>query len=120
MRRMPSLHTEFKVLALTAPTSPDQVAPGIDYRLVSTVTDLVVTGGDAAGRHAVLVGNALDNTMTGSLADETILGLGGNDTLVGGGGRDILNGGKGNSWVRLEGFPKAEQVLHALNQQIGG
>ena len=96
MRRMPPLTSPQSVFARAALTKADFVALGTDYRLGRDITDLVVTGSDGAGRHAVLVGNALDNTISGSLADETIRGLGGNDTIVGGGGRDLLMGGLGN------------------------
>jgi len=96
MRRTSLAFSQRSSLADPAQIKPDQVAPGIDYRLGRDVADLVVTGGDAIGRRAVLTGNALGNTIVGSLADETIRGLGGNDTIVGSGGRDTLLGGSGN------------------------
>lgn len=96
MRRVSFASSLHAVSAAPAPTRPVSIAPGVDYQLGPDATDLVVSAGDAAGRRAVLTGNALDNTIVGSLADETIRGLVGNDTIVGGGGRDILLGGRGN------------------------
>ncbi|MEI8029037.1 MAG: SCO family protein [Comamonadaceae bacterium] len=32
----------------------------------------------------------------------------------------FINGGKNNSWVKLEGFPSAEQVVKEYQEQIGG
>jgi protein SCO1/2 len=32
----------------------------------------------------------------------------------------FINGGKGNSWVKLEGFPSAEQVLKEFHEQMHG
>jgi Ca2+-binding RTX toxin-like protein len=96
MRRLSFASALQGIQTVPAPARPVEIAPGIDYRLGRGATDMVVTGGDAAGRCAMLTGNSLDNTITGSLADETIRGLAGNDTIVGGGGRDTLRGGSGN------------------------
>ncbi|MPZ49287.1 MAG: hypothetical protein GEU75_08305 [Dehalococcoidia bacterium] len=44
----------------------------------------------------IIVGNALNNTITGDNAKDCILGGPGNDTLNGGNGSDVLIGGSGN------------------------
>jgi Ca2+-binding RTX toxin-like protein len=62
------------------------------YTLGDNVENL--TGTSSTGQ--ILIGNALDNSITGSSGNDTLYGGAGNDTLKGGGGADTMYGGIGD------------------------
>ena len=71
----------------------DKIYSSVNYRLLSTVENLTLTGTLAING----TGNSLANIIIGNSGNNVLNGGPGNDTLNGGAGNDSLNGGAGTN-----------------------